>query len=501
MKKNYFIITILCVLFANSGFTQTILSGTLSCSKTLVLSGSPYYASSSLTVLNGCVLTVNPGVEIQMANNAYLIVKGKVNFMGTAAQPIIIHAKDTIWGNILLDNTLTQKSVFNYVNIENARRSANLLQEPAAIYGLYSSVEVKNCHFKNNLRCISLYQCPNTLIKDCILDSTNRGEKIHGQYCSGSVVDGNILYFTAGDCDAIDFDASNNLLFTNNYIYGGEDDGFDLGQCDSIGCNNVTVQGNYIFNMLNKGISDGEYCINVNLNHNVIVGCAIGIGAKSGAYVTADHNTLYGNRCGIKSYDHVTQIWGPGHLTVTNCIIAGSDTTYHVDPTAFLSVTYTLADDTIIPGTGNIKGNPAFVNPLQNPAGDFHLTSVSKAINMGDPSFVLDSDGTRTDMGAFFYNSLTNIRTIVISDVMNIYPNPSDGIFHIHFSDKAILEHSGNLQLKVLNTNGQIVYSEKILQGQLTEKNDITLNKQSKGIYYLQLISDKNVSISKLVLN
>ena len=166
MKKNYLIVTILSLIFAGSAIAQTILSGNLTCSKTLALSGSPYYATSNIIVLNGCVLTVEPGVEIQMAENAHLIIRGKANFMGTAAQPIYIHAKDTIWGNILLDSTLTQKSSFNYVVIENARHSVDPLQEPGAIYGFYSALEVKNCHFKNNLRCVSNYKCPNFLIKD-----------------------------------------------------------------------------------------------------------------------------------------------------------------------------------------------------------------------------------------------------------------------------------------------------------------------------------------------
>ena len=104
-------------------------------------------------------------------------------------------------------------------------------------------------------------------------------------------------------------------------------------------------------------------------------------------------------------------------------------------------------------------------------------------------------------MGAFFYGGPSYVHPIFISDGMNIYPNPSDGIYHIRFSDKAILEWPGKLQLKILNITGQIVYSEDILPGYLTEKKDINMNKYSKGIYYLQIISDKKNAMCKLILN
>jgi hypothetical protein len=497
MKQNYFIAVMICLLPATFSFGQTIISGTLPCSQTLALSGSPYTATSNIIVSQGCVLTVNPGVEIKMAENTHLIIKGKANFMGTAAQNIRIHATDTIWGNIFLDSTLSQKSSFNYVTIENARMGVKVTQEPGAIYGYFSTFEVKNCSFKNNLRCTSNYKCPGVLIKDCIMDSTNRGEKIHGQYCNAAIVDGNTLYATRGDNDGIDFDASNNVMISNNKLYYGGDDGIDIGQCDSIGCDTVIVQGNTILGMFNKGVSNGEYCKHINLNHNVIAGCAMGIGSKSGSVVKADHNTLYLNRVGVSSYVHLDQIWGPGNLTVSNCIIAGCDTTFHADPSAFLAISYSLADDTLMPGTGNIKGNPSFVSPSLAFTSDFHLTSASAAIDTGDPAFTFDSDGTRSDMGAFFYNHILGIKSNTIAGELTIYPNPSDGLFTINVSQQAAANRT---QLKILNFNGQTVYSDNLQPANFTGKYELNLGKQPKGIYYIQLVGDKSIFTNKLLL-
>jgi hypothetical protein len=491
MKKNVLVFQFMLLIAAYSS-AQTNLPAVLQCNETLVASGSPYIVENSITIQSGCSLTVDPGVEIKMAENTHLIVKGKVDFLGTALQPIVIHAKDTTWGNIFLDTA--QKSTFNYVIIENARKSVNdIIQEPGAIYGYYSMLEVKNCHFKNNLRCISIYQCPDVLFKNCILDSTNIGEKIHGQYCDRAIVDSSKLYFTAGDRDAIDFDASKNITISNNYIYGGEDDGIDIGQCDSIGCDGVTIQGNYIFKMKNKGISDGERCKNININHNVIVGCAMGIGAKSGAVVVADHNTLFGNRLGINSYEHLDQIWGPGHLTVTNSIIAGSDTAWHVDPTAFLSVSYSLADDTLMPGTGNTMGDPMFVSAMPDSSGDFHLLFTSPAIDKGSPVFMNDPDGTRSDIGRFYFDQAAGIKTNKYLEYESIYPNPSNGKFIIKLSPNYKMNH-----LSIINLLGKTIQEQDFF-GSKTEY-PINLDSQPSGIYFIQLQSENNMAVKKVVI-
>jgi len=51
-------------------------------------------------------------------------------------------------------------------------------------------------------------------------------------------------------------------------------------------------------------------------------------------------------------------------------------------------------------GDGNIDEDPLFVDPDE---GDYHLTEDSPCIDAGDPDSPEDPDGTRADMGAYFF--------------------------------------------------------------------------------------------------
>ncbi|MCI0612177.1 right-handed parallel beta-helix repeat-containing protein, partial [bacterium] len=63
------------------------------------------------------------------------------------------------------------------------------------------------------------------------------------------------------------------------------------------------------------------------------------------------------------------------------------------------------------PGAASISKPPLFVN--QNTS-DFHLQSTSPCIDTGDPTSPLDPDGTRADMGAFYFHQGT---TEIFTDI------------------------------------------------------------------------------------
>jgi len=65
------------------------------------------------------------------------------------------------------------------------------------------------------------------------------------------------------------------------------------------------------------------------------------------------------------------------------------------------------------PGTGNIDADPVFVGPYNE---DFHLRWRSPCIDAGDPASPLDPDGTRNDIGAFYFNQ-------DVDGIVELYPH------------------------------------------------------------------------------
>jgi len=68
-------------------------------------------------------------------------------------------------------------------------------------------------------------------------------------------------------------------------------------------------------------------------------------------------------------------------------------------------------------GTGNIESDPLFVNPSND---NYNLLFTSPCIDTGDPSSTFDPDGSRADIGAYYFDHSVGASVITaISDVPN----------------------------------------------------------------------------------
>ena len=110
---------------------------------------------------------------------------------------------------------------------------------------------------------------------------------------------------------------------------------------------------------------------------------------------------------------------------------------------------------------------------------------------------VIDDIGCVSD--TFFYNVTflaTTIHEFVIKDLL-IFPNPSRNIFNISFTSKT----QQNLRVRVLNVVGEELISDDLQQfiGEYTKH--INLKEHAKGIYFLEIETDKGVVNKKLILH
>ena len=79
---------------------------------------------------------------------------------------------------------------------------------------------------------------------------------------------------------------------------------------------------------------------------------------------------------------------------------------------------------------------------------------------------------------------------------LDIYPNPSKNVFNIAF----ISDDVQNIELRIINVIGEVVYSNKLNEfiGEYTRKVDLTNYK--KGVYFLDVTTNDGVVNKKLIL-
>jgi hypothetical protein len=79
---------------------------------------------------------------------------------------------------------------------------------------------------------------------------------------------------------------------------------------------------------------------------------------------------------------------------------------------------------------------------------------------------------------------------------LDVYPNPSKDIFNIRFVSEKIQD----LSIRVVNIMGELVYQENASKfiGEYTKK--IDLGDYAKGVYFLEITTDKDLVNRKIVI-
>ena len=81
-------------------------------------------------------------------------------------------------------------------------------------------------------------------------------------------------------------------------------------------------------------------------------------------------------------------------------------------------------------------------------------------------------------------------------DNLSVYPNPSTGELNISFD----VEKAGNLQIRLINLNGQMIIDEDMGSFNGNYTNSYDLSNQAKGVYLLSITSEKGKTDRKIVL-
>jgi hypothetical protein len=94
---------------------------------------------------------------------------------------------------------------------------------------------------------------------------------------------------------------------------------------------------------------------------------------------------------------------------------------------------------------------------------------------------------TCSDGGEIIKNKV--ITPISLNENINIYPNPSPGLFNIGLKNL----FGPNALVSIYDINGHMVYSNRFsLFGETPTLNEINLTRISKGVYFLNIVDAKN---------
>ena len=348
---------------------------------------SPYVVDCDIEVLPNIKLSIGEGVEIVFTDSCSFRIFGEICAEGTKQAPIIFRPMADLpyWDSISMVDA-TGPCNFKYVQFFNGRlnaRNSDVLLE---------NVYLENTKHLNYWNGLFNSEYGNIAVRNSSFVGNNTGEGLIFSTPKSAIVENSYFYQTP---DAIEYLYYDGGIVRNNVIIDCHDDGIDF---DNV--HNATIENNIIYNIYDNGITL-DACMNVVVKNNLVVGCSQGINLKNNAHALLINNTLYQNGNSIWLYEKYAGSGG-GHATILNTIISQTQNmVIDTDELSSWTVDYSLCDTETLEGTGNLFSPPGFVAPADT---NFTLVAGSPCIDSGDPESPQDSDGTRADMGAYFYN-------------------------------------------------------------------------------------------------
>ena len=280
----------------------------------------------------------------------------------------------------------------SYTIIENASETEKSGTFDAAVSALISNLTIDHVNFRDVNKSVHIRDGSLSLTNSTFAES-NSGEQVHVEDATAFIE--NCTFYDVSGGDAIDFEGVDGGMIRGCTVISSEDDGIDIGE-NSV---NITIEDSKLYDCDNKGISVGQNS-SVTINYTVVTDSEEGIAVFDGSYAIIDHVTLYDNDISLTCLNK-TENSGGGTVIITNSVFSLShDKTLVTDDVSEVTVSYCLSDTEKLMGAGNIFDNPRFFNPDLK---DFSLLPESPCIDSGNPESTPDSDDSRTDIGAFYY--------------------------------------------------------------------------------------------------
>ena len=478
--KNIISYIIFFSFFSFNSFAETILPDVISEDINLTKAGSPYIVSHNILVKPGADINIEPGAKVVFKGSYTLTLRGSINAFGSKDELVQFQLDEGLSEGFFIHLISTSaKSSFNYVKVNNGR----IFIDSSEIDVLNSELEI-NVHYSETFPAFG-FRNSNIRIENCKLSGNTNLEGFIGEFSDNVIISNNIINDIA---DAIEFTNCTNSKISHNKVYNSNDDATDLNNC-----RNVIIENNQYFNPRDKCMSIGSYIkgrsTDIIIRNNLAVGGQIGIAVKDSAEAIIINNTFYNNEIAIVTENKLEGSGISSPIFINN-IFYNYNKFYDDRFPAKVAFNYNLTENNnSLSGTGNIIADPMFKDPGKD---DFSLKYNSPAINAGDPDTGLDPDNTRRDIGAFYYDLNSSVKSNIrdLNFKLNvIYSNYDYLEFVIFYDDNYKIELydiSGRLINNLFNAFLQEGYYHVILPQNL-------LN----GTYFLKAENSKSEVIFK----
>ena len=369
--------------------------------------------TGNLTIPQGILLTVEEGAVVLVRQDKNIIVNGDLRIEGSPDNPVFFTAEvfGQAWGGIELkggnDRTNLNHVFFSQGGGDKSRAQGHSESQPV-LYANETDLRMANAYFVvNEGKAILTNECVN-LLESMVVYKCDTGIEL--RYSNSELTGIHISYLPDDDWSSIDDD--NDGIYLWSFLPGNpvttiirdcvvhhvEDDAIDVNREALLLMESCVVSKAY-----DKGLSSSMEST-ITIKRSVFVDCDEGVVVKDGSEGYLENLTLYNNREGLTITGDVR---GSGKNLILN---NSSEDVYSNGAGSRFPVTYSLSDEEIISGTGNLRGSAMFVNPG---AGLLGLQAGSPAIDSGDPNSPLDPDGTRCDMGAIPFNQFSSTQLII----------------------------------------------------------------------------------------
>jgi uncharacterized repeat protein (TIGR03803 family) len=115
----------------------------------------------------------------------------------------------------------------------------------------------------------------------------------------------------------------------------------------------------------------------------------------------------------------------------------------------------------------------------------------------GNFLYGMTSQGGTNNMGTIFkYGIVAGINEYDLSNTVNIYPNPNNGVFNVQ------MNRLENFQMKISNVLGENVYESQSSSYKEEHSNwTVDLSNQPNGVYLVNLKTQQGISAKKIIIN